>query len=160
MPQRMLYPALTHHAMSYQADFNKDKRVSMREAFTFARTKQDKWFEEERRMRAEHPLLDDNGDGKGSQKLDKSEDGERASRVYLDLISPQLQNTLRSLQSGAQTPQDSLLVKKITLEQNIEDLKTQKSQMSSEEYSKQLENLLIELAKTSREIKKMVTPLR
>jgi len=139
--------------MSDQADFNKDKRVSMREAFTFARTKQDKWFEEERRMRAEHPLLDDNGGGEGSQKLDESEDGEQASRVYLDPISPELQNTLRSLQSGAQTPQDSLLVKKITLEQNIEDLKTQKSQMSSAEYSKQLENLLIELARTNRKLK-------
>ncbi len=139
--------------MSDQADFNKDKRVSMREAFTFARTEQDKWFEEERRIRAEHPLLDDNGDGKGSQKLDESEDGEWASRVYLDPVSPELQNTLRSLQSGTQTPRDSLLVKKITLQQKIEDLKTQKSQMSMEEYSKQLESLLIELARTNRKLK-------
>jgi hypothetical protein len=138
---------------SEEADFNKDERVSMREAFVFAKTEQDKWFEDERRVRAEHPLLDDNGDGEGSQKLDESEDGQWASRVYLNPLSPELQNTLQSLASGAQTAQDSLLLKKLALEQKIEDLKARKNQTDVSDYAKQLEELLVDLARTTQKLK-------
>ncbi|MCG8605951.1 C13 family peptidase [bacterium] len=139
---------------SEEADFNKDERVSMREAFVFAKTEQDRWFEDERRVRAEHPLLDDNGDGEGSQQLDEGEeDGQWSSRVYLNPVSPELQKTLQSLSSGAQTAQDSLLLKKLSLEQQIEDLKARKDQINASDYAKQLETLLIDLARTNQKLK-------
>ena len=138
-----------------QADLNKDERVSILEAFKFAKTSQDKWYEEQRRLRAEHPLLDDNGDGKGSQDLAKADDGKWASRVYLAGPSSALQTSLQRIKSGSQSPADSLRLEKLQLEQVIEDLKAKKEQLSPQDYTSQLESLLVQLAKTNQRLKKL-----
>ncbi len=138
-----------------QADSNKDKRVSILEAFKFAKTGQDKWYEEQRRLRAEHPLLDDNGDGKGSQDLEDAEDGKWASRVYLAGLSSALQTSLQRAKSGAQSPADSLRLEKLGFEQQIENLKAKKEQLSPKDYISQLESLLVQLAKTNQRLKKL-----
>ena len=138
-----------------QADLNKDNRVSMLEAFEFAKTSQDKWYEDQRRLRAEHPLLDDNGDGKGSQDLAEADDGKWASRVYLAGLSSELQTSLQRAKSGAQAPADSLRLEKLALEQQVDDLKAKKEQLSSQAYTSQLETLLVQLAKTNRRLKKL-----
>ncbi|MFQ5648646.1 MAG: hypothetical protein ACE5IY_01780 [bacterium] len=135
------------------ADSNKDKRISLLEAFTYARTSQDDWFEENRRLRAEHPLLDDNGDGVGSQEFDDSKDGLWASRVYLGPAAPELEAALQKMSTGDQSPLDKLRLEKFQLQQQIEELKTRKDQLAPEEYSKQLETLLIRFAQVSRKIK-------
>jgi hypothetical protein len=138
---------------SEESDVNKDQRISVGEAFNFAKTAQDKWFEEQRRIRSEHPLLDDNGDGKGSASLDGSGEGQFASRTYLGPISAEWQEMAEKVQSGQATPGDKLLVDKLALEQQIEDLKARKTQMSVEDYNKQFETLLVRLAKLNKEIK-------
>lgn len=136
-----------------EADFNKDKRISMLEAFKFARTSQDNWFEENRRLRAEHPLLDDNGDGEGSQDFEDSKDGLWASRVYLGPPSRELETTLQRVGSGSGSPKDKLALEKLKLEQEIEDWKARKDQLGAEEYTKRLETLLIQLARTNKKLK-------
>lgn len=138
-----------------QADLNKDNRVSMLEAFEFAKTSQDKWYEDQRRLRAEHPLLDDNGDAKGSQDLAEADDGKWASRVYLAGLSSELQTSLQHAKSGTQAPADSLRLEKLALEQQVEDLKAKKEQLSSQAYTSQLETLLVQLAKTNQRLKKL-----
>ncbi|HEX9652091.1 MAG TPA: C13 family peptidase [bacterium] len=138
---------------SEDADVNKDQRISMAEAFSFAKSNQDKWFEEKRRIRSEHALLDDNGDGKGSPTLDAANDGTRASRVYLGPVSAEWQGIASKAQSGQASPTDKLRMEKLALEQQIEDLKAKKAQMSSEVYSRELETLLVRLAKLNKEIK-------
>lgn len=137
---------------SGEADFNKDKRVSLLEAFKFAKTKQDNWYEENRRLRAEHPLLDDDGDGKGSEKLENASDGLWASRVYLEPVGSEVQQQIRQATSGTASPEDSLRLQKLKLEEQIADLKAQKNQLSPEEYSTKLETLLIQLAKTNQKL--------
>ncbi|MFQ5677157.1 MAG: hypothetical protein ACE5G1_14790 [bacterium] len=138
-----------------QADTNKDHRVSMLEAFEFAKSAEKTWYEEERRLRAEHPLLDDNGDGEGSQMPEASDDGKWASRVYLAPASVELQAALQRLQLGSHSPADSLRVEKVRLEQAIEDLKAKKDQLSRQNYNTQLEALLVQLAKTNQHLKKL-----
>ncbi len=138
---------------SHRSDANKDGRVSLLEAFTFARTSQDNWFEEKRRIRAEHPLLDDNGDGIGSQRLKDSKDGLLAARVYLGPASRELESMLQRAQAGADSPKDKLLLEKLQLEQKIDDLKAAKVQMDGADYAQQLETLLIQLAQMNRRIK-------
>ncbi len=137
------------------ADFNKDKRVSVLEAFKFARTNQDQWFEKHRRLRAEHPLLDDNGDGEGSQELEDANDGLLAGRTFLGSPAPDIEAALDKLQSGEQSPKDKLLLRKLQLEKQIADLKTRKQQLAEQDYNKQLETLLIELAQLNQKIKTM-----
>lgn len=136
-----------------EADVNKDQRISMAEAFTFAKNRQDKWFEEKRRIRSEHPLLDDNGDGKGSTTLEGAADGAWASRTYLGPVSAEWQAAAKKSQSGKASPAEKLLMEKMALEQQIEDLKAKKTQMAPEVYSRQLETLLVRLAKLNKEIK-------
>lgn len=139
---------------SKQADLDKDNRVSLLEAFKYARGSQDKWFEQNRRLRAEHPLLDDNGDGEGSQDFEDSSDGLLAGRVYLAAVSEEVQETLKNIDSAMASPQDKLILEKHKLQQQIEDLRTRKSQLGEDEYKKQSQELLIRLAKMSQEIKK------
>lgn len=140
---------------SGEADFNKDKRISLFEAFKFAKSRQDTWYEENKKLRAEHPLLDDNGDGQGTYDLENGTDGSWASRVYLAPIDTQLESKLMKLKSGALSPADSLRMEKLQLEQAIEDLKAKKGQMTSDQYFNELETLLVRLAKISKRLKKL-----
>lgn len=145
-----LLQALTSPA----ADANKDRRISVAEAFTFARATQDDWYGENRRLRAEHPLLDDNGDGEGSQFLDQdSEDGQLAATMYLGPVSAEMQQTLQRVKQGKESPRDKLLLEKDRLEQAIAALKQQKKQLPPDEYAQKLETYLIQLAKTNRKLK-------
>ncbi len=135
------------------ADLNKDKRISVAEAFTFARTSQDRWFEEQRRLRAQHPLLDDNADGAGSQRLEEGADGSLARGVFLDGSSEEVRAALARAASADAGPREKLLARKLQLEQQIAALKARKSQMPASDYSKQLEALLIPLARTGKQLR-------
>ena len=53
-----------------EADQNRDRRVSMLEAFTYARARVVQSYEAEGLLTTEHALLDDNGDGQGSDDPD------------------------------------------------------------------------------------------
>lgn len=143
---------------STESDFDKDNRVSIKEAFHSARASQDAWFEENKRLRAEHPLIDDNGDGKGSQRFEESDDGLWAKRVYLGPASRELRETIARSESGTASPKDELLLKKLKLEEQIEVLKAGKQQMSATEYAQRLEELLIKLALTNRKLKTQGRP--
>src|SRR5262245_58626098 len=52
------------------ADTDKDNKVSLLEAYTYAAREVERWYGEQNRMMTEHAMLDDNGDGKGTSKPD------------------------------------------------------------------------------------------
>ena len=64
-------------------------------------------------------------------------------------------NELAAHKSGSQSPADSLRLEKLQLEQVIEDLKAKKEQLSPQDYTSQLESLLVQLAKTNQRLKKL-----
>jgi hypothetical protein len=138
-----------------EADFNKDRRISMLEAFKYARNQQDTWYKDKRRLRAEHPLLDDNADGQGSQEVDNGSDGLWASRVFLGPISVELESVLKKPKSEPYSPLDSLKLEKLRLQQEIEDLKARKRQMESNKYVGELERLLLRLARVTKQLKQL-----
>lgn len=140
---------------SREADKNKDERISTLEAFQFAKARQDAWYDEQRRLRAEHPTLDDNGDGFGTHDVESGDDGLWASRTFVAPVPPQMKSSVSKLKSGSLSRVDSLRLEKLQLEQNIADLKAQKEQLSGTEYARQLESLLIRLAKTSKELREL-----
>lgn len=132
------------------ADRDKDERISMLEAFNYARREVRRAYDSDKRLLTEHALLDDNGDGVGSLDpgLDyaKAEsDGALANRIYL-------QQPL-SIAAGATGELIELSQRKLDIEQSINNLKKQRSNMTSDSYYKQLELLLIDLALLSREIR-------
>lgn len=128
------------------ADMDKDERVSMLEAFAFARRETRRAFDNEKRLLTEHALLDDNGDGEGSLEPGEFEaDGALANRVYLQQPP--------SLALGASAELVEMMQRKQELEHSISDLKRQRENLSRVDYYARLEDLLVDLALLSREIR-------
>lgn len=128
------------------ADRDKDERISMLEAFDYARREVRRRYDNDKRLLTEHALLDDNGDGVGS--LDPGEDktdGALAKNIYLQ--QPSL------VAAGAASELAKLLQRKQQIEQSISEIKKQRGILNGVEYYNQLEVLLISLALISRKIR-------
>lgn len=70
------------------ADYNKDSRISLLEAFQYAGYQMDQLFRQQSLMLTETPLLEDNGDGIASGQpwryLEDDNDGAAAAEFFLD----------------------------------------------------------------------------
>ncbi len=131
------------------ADLDKNGRVSLLEAFNYARQKVEEHYTKEGELQTEHPVLDDDGEGQGTADP-KPENGEGllARATYLDAGAPRLAE-------GNLAPEDQKLVKEAeSLEQQIAALKYAKSGMSEAEYEKKLEDLLLRLAQVNAKLRK------
>ena len=138
------------------ADTDHDERVSILEAFNYARHEVSRRYEDSGRLMTEHALLDDNGDGEGTTNPDSSEtDGAVARSLFLDRIGV--------VASGSASG-DSLLValyaEKRELETRVAELRNLKDQMEEEVYEAELETLLVELALKNRAIRAREEALR
>jgi hypothetical protein len=128
------------------ADMDKDERISMLEAFVFARRETRRAYDNEKQLSTEHALLDDNGDGEGSRDPGEfAADGALANRVYLQQPP--------SLELGASAQLVEMMQRKQNLEQAISDLKRQRESLIRVDYYTRLEQLLVDLALLSREIR-------
>lgn len=134
-----------------RADVDKDRRVSLLEAFDYARLAVARSFESDGRMATEHPLLDDNGDRAGSlePKAAGETDGVIASRLFLGSETTRI----------AGSPElDRLLARKDELEDRIAQLRAQRSSHDEELYLRELEALLLDLARTNEAIARLAPP--
>jgi hypothetical protein len=127
------------------ADLDKNERISIWEAFTAASAAVRRHYQQRGQLSTEEALLDDNGDGVGSEVTTPGDDGSLASRTYLDESLP-----------GA-APTDDVLLKllqrKTTIEAELEDLKIRRAFLLPAEYAKEFERLMIELAQVSHDIR-------
>jgi hypothetical protein len=127
------------------ADIDKNGRISIWEAFAAASGNVRRHYQQRGQLSTERALLDDNGDGVGTEVGDRGEDGSYASRTYLDASLP-----------GA-APTDEVLLKllqrRATLEADVEDLKIRRTFLPAAEYAKEFERIMIELAKVSHDIR-------
>jgi hypothetical protein len=126
------------------ADTDKDGRVSLWEAFTFASAGVHQWFEQKGQLPTERPLLDDTGAGIGREALNPGTDGQMASATFLQ---PE------AAPAAANTTTGELQKRRTELEARIEELKARKASMSGDQYEAELERLLIELARVVAQIK-------
>jgi len=130
------------------ADLDKDDQTSLFEAFLAAGRDTLAFYKSEGRITTEHPLLDDNGDGRGvrveffeGSKLSKAPsgnlaaDGDLARRFHLHPNSAERQLTA---QQAAERDR---------LETAIAQLRQRKSTLAEDEYFAELERLLVLLAK-------------
>ena len=132
------------------ADTNKDRRVSVLEAFTYARSQVQRSFEQEGLLQTEHALLDDDGDGAASQEPDATKpDGRVAATLYLGTPPP-------TTASGALITDPALKAlheERLALERRIEALTAIKDTMPEEKYNADLEKLATALALKNRDIR-------
>jgi hypothetical protein len=129
------------------ADADKDSRISLLEAFEYARTEVARNYEEANKLQTEHALIEDNGDKTGSTKPElRKGDGATAQGMFL---APAL-----SAAAAAADPKLAALYKeKRAIEERITELRRAKDVMRAEEYDAQLEKLLVDLALKTQEIK-------
>ena len=67
------------------ADVDHDERLSVLEAYRYARNEVERFYESENRLLTEHALLDDNGDGEGTTDPDPAtSDGRLAAAFMFD----------------------------------------------------------------------------
>lgn len=146
-----------------EADLDKDLKVSLLEAFDYARDRVVRFYEQANRLRPEHPLLDDNADGAGSEMPSlsfarvsagetalQSPDGHLAARTFL---LPDTSAEIRAVTLSPGATGHPLEQTKLKLLAEIEELKAAKASMPAAEYERDIEALFIRLAKLNREIK-------
>lgn len=130
------------------ADLDKDGETSLLEAFLAGAARVAEFYKAEGRLASEHPLLDDNGDGLGTPpdwfrgvravkraKTGAALDGLRAHQFHL-VRSPAEQ------QLSAETR-----ARRDAIELSIARLRENKGQLKEDEYYRQLEVLLLDLAR-------------
>lgn len=130
------------------ADLDHDERVSLLEAFQFAKSEVERYYEEQNEMLTEHAVLDDNGDGTGSTDAGpEGPDGVLASTFALG--GPQA--------VVAPTSADPVLARlyeeRGAIQRQIDELRVVRSALTEDQFLERMEPLLIELALKNREIR-------
>jgi hypothetical protein len=132
------------------ADVDKDGRVSLLEAYRYAATETRRSYSNDERLITEHAQLDDDGDGKGSDLPDgRSGDGLMSRRYFIDA------GALEARLSATDPALARLYADKFAAEDRIDALKQKKASMTEESYYGELETLLLALARTQRDIRRM-----
>lgn len=127
------------------ADLDKDGRVSLLEAYSYASGEVKRFYEDDGRMLTETAQLEDDGDGEPSHEPEGGEsDGMLARLMFLD-------NPLNAATAGDPGATDDPELRTLYAEQRelrvrIEELKLLKDTMTTEIYEAELETLLVALA--------------
>ena len=130
------------------ADTDKNEVVSALEAFRYAEQKTGKFYETQKRLATEHPMLEDTGKGAGV-KAPSPDNGQGLLAARITVLK------LGGTQSVASSPEkQKLLAHKEQVEQDIDALKYQKASIPEAQYRQRLQGLLLDLAKTQAELDK------
>ena len=130
------------------ADLDKDERVSLLEAYQYAREEVIRFYEDENEILTEHAVLDDNGDGTGSEEVGLNEpDGSLAAGCQLGGISV----TEEEINQDPELAR--LYEERRQIQARITELRVLRDAMQEEAYMAAMEELLVELALKNREIR-------
>jgi hypothetical protein len=130
------------------ADSDKNETISALEAFKYAATKTTKFYESNNHLATEQAVLEDAGKGEGV-KDPSAENGEGLTATRFTVIH------LGSVAAIAKDPAKQQLLKhKEEVESAIDELKYRKASMEVAQYRAQLQQYLLDLAKTQAELDK------
>jgi hypothetical protein len=120
------------------ADADKNGRVSVWEAFSYASAAVRQWYDQHGQLPTERPLLDDNGDGIGLEAQNPGPDGAVARAVYLAPETPPAGDT-------------EISRRRAELERQLDDLRVRKAASADPgRFDAEIEKILVELAQLSR----------
>ncbi len=129
--------------VSESADADRDGRVTVLEAFDYARREVARGYETRNLLATEHALLDDDGDGKGSAAPGGAAgDGALARTVAFGVSA-----------LPADPRVAGLVAERRALEAQVDALRRRKASMDSTAYERELERLLLEIATRSAAIR-------
>lgn len=134
------------------ADTDKDERISLLEAFTYAKREVARAYEAGNRLPTEHAMLDDDGDRRGSAEPDpRAGDGAVARRFVIG-------GRVTAAAVGGNDASRALVIKKDQLEAQVDSLRRSKATMTADAYERELERLLVELAQVSQKLREGKAP--
>ena len=134
------------------ADTDKDGRISLLEAYDYARREVARAYESDNRLLTEHAQLDDDGDGKGTAEAGVrvatgatagGSDGALARRVFLSA------GPAAAVAAG----DPRLVARRDSLQLAVEALRARKDSMTAAAYDAELERLLVALATANRDLR-------
>lgn len=126
------------------ADSDKDGRVSLLEAFAYARREVQREYETTNRLQTEHAMLDDDGDGAGrADPGARGPDGSLASRLFLQPEAG------LSAAAAADPRVVQLLANQSKLQSQLDSLRLAKGIMKETDYDRALEDLLTKIAENA-----------
>jgi hypothetical protein len=127
------------------ADVDKNARISLLEAFTYANRLVTQHYERAGNLLAtETAALDDDGDGKPRTGTATGPDGNVAGLTFLDAAV---------VATSADPEVQKLLARQQVLTEQVDDLRRRQGSMPAAQYEAELEKLLTELAVVSRDIR-------
>jgi hypothetical protein len=127
------------------ADVDKNRRVSIWEAFTYASAAVRQAFEQKGQLPTERSLLDDTGAGIGREAQTPGDDGAVARITYLEPEPP--------LALPADVEQAALVRRRAELEAQLEALKARKESTPADDYDAELEKILVELSRVGAQLR-------
>jgi hypothetical protein len=125
------------------ADENKDKKISVWEAFKYASAGVERVYKEQTRLQTEHPGLSANGAPQVAPNVSDQEAPVLARLTSLNADRPVTVSDPRL---------QALLDDKRAIEQRIETLRLDRNILPADEYEKRLEELILELARKNQQI--------
>ena len=129
---------------SRRGDRDKNNRVSMLEAFRYAKASVEQWYEEQGRLASEHAGLDDNGDALFSLNPTQDDnDGRLAEIAYIDRLADD--------SAGLSPEALGLKARMQELERSVIILRGRKADYLEADYWQRMEGLLIDLARVAGE---------
>jgi hypothetical protein len=129
------------------ADADKNRRISVLEAFNAAKIEVERAYQQRGIMVTEHALMEDNGDGEGIMNpAVNGKDGSVAAVLSLGTAK-------EALVLPADPKLRQLYEERRALEQKAESIKLLKASLPPAQYADELEKVLIELAKKTQEIR-------
>lgn len=131
-------------------DRDRNGRISVWEAFVYASAGVRRWYQERGRLATERALLDDTGDGLGIDAGDVQE-GSRAGLSAAAYVGAGVDDVATS-QGGEM---DRLAFRRAALEVEVEALRASRATLAPQRYAAELERLLLELARVSRDMRRL-----
>ena len=130
------------------ADADKDSRISLLEAFRFAAKETKRVYDTDSRIQTEHAQLEDMGAKQGTDDPNgRSGEGMFARRFFLDA------GPAATRAANADPRLAALYTERFAIEEKVDDLKQKKTAMPADVYGRELEGLLVTLARKSKEIR-------
>lgn len=127
------------------SDLDKDGRISLLEAFTYASRQVKQHYEQANTMVTEIAVLDDNGDGKGRNATETGGDGTIAGLMFLQAAT---------VATSSDPETQRLLVRQQALTEQVDDLRRRRPSMTPADYDREFETLIIELSVVSRDVRR------
>ena len=132
------------------SDFDRNARVSVWEAFSYASAGVRRWYRERGRLATERALLDDTGDGRGIDAGD-GVGGPHAGLAAAAYVGAGVDHVT----TGQGAELDRLAARRAALDVEVAELRAVRETMPAERYAAELERLLLELARVSRELRRL-----